>query len=118
MEQGVDTSGAAKLEAGFAKLRERFVEGLEEREEEFLNLLEVLNDPAQTEASADGIRAHAHKLHGLSGTLGYARLGSLAAQLEHHIDLILAGPRPLETGFLTELLDALLDEIQNILDDA
>jgi len=118
MEHSVGTSGAAKLEAGFARVRERFVLGLEDREEEFLDLLEVLSEPGQTESSVDGIRAKAHKLHGLAGTVGFARLGSLAAQLESHIDLLQAGPRPLEVGFVKELLDAVLDEIQIILDDA
>lgn len=118
MEHGLGASGATKLEAGFARVRERFVQGLEDREEEFLDFLEMLGDPAHTESSVDGIRAKAHKLHGLAGTVGFARLGALAAQLENHIDLLQAGPRPLEVGFLKELLDALLDEIQIILDDA
>jgi hypothetical protein len=35
--------------------------------------------------------------------------------LEHHIDLLRAGPRPLEVGIAKELLNALLDEIETIL---
>jgi chemotaxis protein histidine kinase CheA len=115
MTHGVGAAGAATLESGIARIRERFILGLEDREDEFLDYLEIVDDPAQSENAINSIRAKAHKLHGLAGTVGFARLGSLAAQLEHHIDLLLAGPRPLEVGFAKELLNALLDEIETIL---
>ena len=118
MTYGAGVVGSSKLEAGFARVKERFVQGLEDREDEFLSLLESMADPAQLDDALAEIRARAHKLHGLAGTVGFGRLGSLAAQLEHHIDLLIVGPKPFDTGFVKELLNALLDEIETILYDA
>ncbi|GAA6209925.1 hypothetical protein NBRC116601_32180 [Cognatishimia sp. WU-CL00825] len=116
MMQGMDASKAAVLEAGLARIRERFVASLEDRIEGFCGLLEQLEDPATEESACMEIRASAHKLHGICGSMGYPRMGSLAAQLEQHVDTVIDGPRPLNTDFVDELLNALLDEMEQSVD--
>lgn len=118
MMQGMDASKAALLEAGLAKIRARFIESLEDRIESFCGLLEQLEDPATEESACMEICAQAHKLHGICGSVGQPRMGALAAQVEHHIDSLLAGPRPLNTDFVDELLNALLDEMEQNVDGA
>lgn len=113
MSSMMNVAPATKLESGIAKIRERFLLSLEDRADEFYDLLEQLAEPGEEEFACTGIRAKAHKLHGLAGTVGFPRIGALAAQLENHIDLIIAGPRPLEVGFVKELLNALLDEVES-----
>lgn len=118
MMQGMDASKAALLEAGLAKIRARFIESLEDRIDGFCAQLERLEDPATAEAACMDIRADAHKLHGICGSVGQPRMGALAAQVEHHIDSLMAGPRPLNTDFVDELLNALLDEMEQNVDGA
>ena len=118
MMQGMDASKAAALEAGLARIRERFIASLNDRIDQFCALLEQLEDPATEESACMDIRAQAHKLHGICGSVGQPRMGALAAQVEHHIDSLLAGPRPLNTDFVDELLNALLDEMEQNLDGA
>lgn len=118
MMQGMDASKAALLEAGLAKIRERFIASLEDRIDDFCAQLECLEDPATAEAACTEIRAQAHKLHGICGSVGQPRMGALAAQVEQHIDTLLAGPRPLNTDFVDELLNALLDEMEQNVDGA
>lgn len=116
MMQGMDADKAAVLQAGLARIRERFISSLDERIEEFCSLSERLEDPATEESACMEIRAQAHKLHGICGSVGQPRMGALAAQLEQHIDTVIAGPRPLNTDFVDELLNALLDEMEQNVD--
>ncbi|WP_165610540.1 Hpt domain-containing protein [Cognatishimia maritima] len=118
MMQGMDADKAALLEAGLAKIRERFIASLEDRIESFCTLLERLEDPETEESACMEIRAQAHKLHGICGSVGQPRMGALAAQLEQHIDTLLAGERPLNTDFVDDLLNALLDEMEQNVDGA
>jgi HPt (histidine-containing phosphotransfer) domain-containing protein len=118
MMQGMDASKAAILEAGLARIRERFIASLDDRIEGFCALLEKMENPATEEAAVLDIRAQAHKLHGICGSVGQPRMGALAAQLEQHIDSLVAGPRPLDTNFVDELLNALLDEMERCVDGA
>lgn len=118
MTYGMNTAGAVSVNSAITKIREKFLEGLEERANLIEELLGALEEPTLIERACVGIRAHAHKLHGLAGTVGFPRIGALAAQLEHHIDLVLDGPRPIDAGFVDDLTRSLLSEIDTQLDGA
>lgn len=116
MVQGLDADKSAQLQAGLARVRERFILSLEDRIDEFYELLEYLADDGCRGQACAEIRARAHKLHGIAGSVGFARMGALAAQLEQHIDLLRGGPTPNDTEFVQELLNVLLDEMEQSLD--
>ena len=118
MMQGTEVDKSAILQAGLAKIRERFISSIDGRIEEFCALLERLENPETEESACLDIRAEAHKLHGICGSVGFPRMGALAAQLEQHIDSLVAGPRPLNTDFVDELLNTLMDEMEQSLDGA
>jgi HPt (histidine-containing phosphotransfer) domain-containing protein len=118
MMQGTEVDKSAVLQAGLAKIRERFISSLDGRIEEFCALLERLENPQTEESACMEIRAQAHKLHGICGSVGFPRMGALAAQLEQHVDSVIAGPRPLNTDFVDELLNTLMDEMEQSLDGA
>jgi len=117
MTYGVDAAGAVNVNSAISKIRAKFLEGLEDRANLIEELLEAVAMPELTERACIGVRAHAHKLHGLAGTVGFPRIGALAAQLEHHIDTLIAGPRPIDASFVDELAQSLLAEIDARLDD-
>ncbi|MGR3839785.1 MAG: Hpt domain-containing protein [Cognatishimia sp.] len=118
MMQSTEADKSAILQAGLAKIRERFIGSLEGRIDQFCGLLERLENPQTEESACQDIRAEAHKLHGICGSVGFPRMGALAAQLEQHVDSVIAGPRPLNTDFVDELLNTLLDEMEQSLDGA
>lgn len=116
MAQGSDADRAAQLEAGLARVRERFCLSLEDRIDELYELLENLGDEALCERACVEIRARAHKLHGIAASVGFARMGTLAAQLEHQIDLLIDGSQPQDSAIVQDLLNVLLDEMEQGLD--
>ena len=118
MMQSTEADKSAILQAGLAKIRERFIGSLEGRIDQFCGLLDRLENPETEESACQDIRAEAHKLHGICGSVGFPRMGALAAQLEQHVDSVIAGPRPLNTDFVDELLNTLLDEMEQSLDGA
>ena len=118
MMPSTEADKSAILQAGLAKIKDRFISSLDGRIEDFCSLSERLEDPATEESACLDIRAEAHKLHGICGSVGFPRMGALAAQLEQHVDSVLAGPRPLNTDFVDELLNTLMDEMEQSLDGA
>ncbi|MGV6810839.1 MAG: Hpt domain-containing protein [Brevirhabdus sp.] len=116
MTYGMNAAGAADVNSAISKIREKFLQGLEDRANLIEGLVGELGSPETAEQISKEIRAHAHKLHGLAGTVGFPRIGALAAQLEHHIDLVMDGPRPVDTNFTGELAQTLLAEIDAQLD--
>lgn len=92
---------------------------LEERADDLYDDLEALGvseTDAELEETFLELQKKAHKLHGLAGAIGFPRVGALSANIEKHIDLLLAGPRPLDATFVQDLLNELLDEIERAQD--
>ncbi|MDK3016741.1 Hpt domain-containing protein [Pseudodonghicola flavimaris] len=116
MVQGLDAARAAQLDAGLARIRARFVESLSDRIDALYEHLDALQDIEGWTAATAALRAQAHKLHGICGSVGFPRIGERAAQLEHRIDSLtdLSGPQVRDE--LRELVNRLLDEMERSLD--
>ena len=71
MMQSTEADKSAILQAGLAKIRERFIGSLEGRIDQFCGLLERLENPETEESACQDIRAEAHKLHGICGSVGF-----------------------------------------------
>ncbi len=103
-----------------SNVRVRFLAKLEERADDLFDDLEALSDAqgdGAIEEAFTTLSAKVHKLHGLAGAIGFPRVGALAVKIENHIDLLLNGTRPLETSFVQDLLNELLDEIERVQDE-
>lgn len=111
MMQAPQDSNLEKLQAGLAKIKERFVQSMPERVAEFDVLMDQLYEDEDTEKVVDEICQRAHKLHGQAGSFGFAEIGAMAAKLEQNIRDVLDGPRPLNTEGIEVDLVAMLDQI-------
>ncbi|MFT6676393.1 MAG: chemotaxis protein histidine kinase CheA [Sulfitobacter sp.] len=118
MMQAPQDANLAKLQAGLAKIKDRFVQSMPERVAEFDALLDQLYEDEDTEAVVDAIGQRAHKLHGQAGSVGFAEIGNFAAKLEHEVIAIMDGPRPLNTETVEAYLVAMLDQIDASLNGA
>ena len=114
MAQKQRATGSASIDSALANARQRFVRQMAHRTVELFKAFEKLRQSScdqEREAVCLDVRAKIHKLHGLAAMVGFPRIGSLASVLENHIDLVVAGPRPIETDFVVELLEELLTEM-------
>ncbi|WP_069298648.1 Hpt domain-containing protein [Neptunicoccus sediminis] len=68
------------------EIRGKFVSSLPERKERLTALHEKLTAGTCTASDMDELRFIVHKIHGLAGTLGFATLGSFAANLEKEVN--------------------------------
>lgn len=118
MVQRLDADTATQLDAGLARIRERFISSLSDRVDELYDLLgDLQNEEDWRDACAD-IRARAHKLHGICGSVGFADIGTKAATLEVKIDALGAELHRVEIDDVKDLLNQLLDEMEQNLDAA
>jgi len=118
MVQGLDADKAAQLNAGLARVRERFILSLSDRIDALYELLRELQDQeAWPDACAD-IRADAHKLHGICGSVGFPEIGASAARLEQEIDALGAELSQKDIDLVRRFLNRLLDEMEQNLDAA
>lgn len=118
MVQGLDADKAAQLSAGLARVRERFVHSLSDRIDNFYELLgDLQHEEDWADACAD-IRADAHKLHGICGSVGFPEIGRSAARLEQGIDDLGDELDQQDIDEVRRLLNRLLDEMEQNLDAA
>ncbi len=115
MEQVTDANSSAQIETGIARIRARFVSTLEDRADELYDLLDYLNDPSVRDAAYEQIQMRAHKLHGISGSLGFPRMGEFAAKLESTIDQVRSSDHPQNVQHVRRQLDVLLEEMEQSL---
>lgn len=118
MVQGLDANSAAQLNAGLARIRERFISSLSDRIDSFYELLSDLQDDARWAESCAEIRANAHKLHGICASVGFAAIGENAARLEQKIDSLGPDLHRDNVDDVRSLLNRLLDEMEQNLDAA
>ncbi len=117
MEQGTSAAPATQVEAGIARVRARFISMLEDRADEFYDLLDYLDDPCVRETAYREIQSRAHKLHGISGSIGFPHIGEFAAKLEVTIDQIRSGDRPRNVQHVRRQLEELLEEMERGLNE-
>ena len=118
MVQGLNAEKAAQLNAGLARVRERFILSLSDRIDGFYELLGDLQDEAAWQGACVEIRTHAHKLHGICGSVGFPQIGLNAARLEREIDGLGPVLRQQDIDAVRCLLNLLLDEMEQNLDAA
>jgi HPt (histidine-containing phosphotransfer) domain-containing protein len=115
MVQVTGTEPASLVEAGIARVRARFVSMLEDRADELYELLEYLDDPAVRDVAYKEIQSRAHKLHGISASVGFPRVGELAAKLEATVDLASSRERSRNVQQVRRQMDDLLEEMERSL---
>lgn len=103
---------ARSLEAGIARIRDRFIEQLPKRVSELDRLLDNLYEDEDSRESVTGIRNIAHKPHGQAGCFGFEELGQIAAKLEEQADLVIEAKGPVDTENVEAYLVLLLDQIE------
>ena len=111
MQQQIAQDKILQLQAGLAKIKQRFIGTLPLMVEELDELIEILNDGGDVPKVFNAIRFRAHKLHGQSGSFGFDAIGAAAAKLEHKIDALMKGPQPMPTQEVENLTTDLVDMI-------
>jgi HPt (histidine-containing phosphotransfer) domain-containing protein len=71
---------------GLTRVRYRFIEELEPRRNELVLLRDEITDRPLVEDKVASIARIAHKIAGTAETLGFAKLGNVAAELDEFID--------------------------------
>jgi chemotaxis protein histidine kinase CheA len=101
-----------KLQLRIQAAKVKFVDSLSEKIFTLDQLLQFLDKPKSQEVVMKEIRTIVHRIHGAAGMFGFARMGSLACQLESIIDKVFVTSPPFNTKVVSELLDALLVEME------
>ncbi len=110
-EQAQMDDRLAQLQAGLAKIKEKFLEELPATVEEFDRLMDCLYEDEDPRKIIEEIKFHAHKLHGRAGSFGLDDVGQLAAKVEHAALAALDGADPVHTETVEANLVMLLDQI-------
>ncbi|WP_152453136.1 Hpt domain-containing protein [Roseivivax sp. THAF197b] len=97
-------------------IKQRFIDGLEERLAELEGLFELLDDGENAARVWAEIRLRVHRIAGVAGSLGFAALGARAAQIDNGIDAMLTLEPPYDDRNLRSAMDSLLDDIDEILE--
>ncbi|MDF1716278.1 MAG: Hpt domain-containing protein [Antarcticimicrobium sp.] len=118
MVQGLNAESAAQLNAGLARVRERFVSSLSDRVDDFYDLLGDLQEEQDWLDACADLRARAHKLHGICGSVGFPEIGEKAASLEAKIDSLGSELQREDIDDVRCFLNSLLDEMEQNLDAA
>lgn len=100
-----------QLQAGLAKIKQKFLEELPGTVEEFDRLMDCLYEEGDPRKIVEEIKFHAHKLHGRAGSFGLDTVGQLAAKVEQAALIALDGADPVQTEIVEANLVMLLDQI-------
>lgn len=105
----------AKLLDALANIRQDFLDGLFPLINELDYQKPRLRDPAQSRAALETVKAIAHKLSGLAGSVGFPDLGSCAAE----IDMAVSGLRdkPVTQSDI-DVLDGQLEDLLDLMEAA
>ena len=79
-------ASAAALATALEPVRRRFIDTIEERILAIEGLRQDVTHNRDVDASVRAVASIAHKLSGVSATLGFARVGALAATVERMLD--------------------------------
>lgn len=96
-------------------LRLHFLDGLDDRLAKLDALREFLSDPDTSPRALEEIKREVHKLAGVAGSFSYEDLGQLAGSCEDMIQKHLSDGG-IALPAIAEALDALLDEMDRILE--
>ncbi|SHG79667.1 Hpt domain-containing protein [Marivita hallyeonensis] len=105
-------SRAAELSMRLASIRKDFLDRLVERRARIAALVNDIDQTAPTPEAAEGIRHNAHKIAGVAATLGFPRLGELAAALDASL---VAHADQIDWEPTRDLTNELLAEIEVVL---
>lgn len=104
------------LQAGMAKLKERFLSELPETARLLDAMLDQLYDDADVNELLGAIRFQAHKLYGRAASFGLDLVAKLAAELEAEAIETAGSSASICTERVEALLVALLDQIDAALE--
>lgn len=104
---------SAALEAVLQTVRRRFLAALPEIEESLVTQQVCLRDRKTKDLDLEEVRSNAHKMAGVSPTLGFAELGAKAAMLDRLIGSELEQGKSNRQEILLKL-EALLSEISHV----
>jgi HPt (histidine-containing phosphotransfer) domain-containing protein len=96
--------------AALAEIRERFVEGLYPLINEMEYQRVALDDPAQALRALESLQRAAHKISGMAGSVGFAEMGQLAAELD------VAFARMRRAAHDSRAVASVLDPLENLLE--
>lgn len=109
-----DVVASIRLKAGIHDLRAGFLDRVAQR---CLEIESVVSEAEKHGLSAEDCRLivhHAHKTTGVASTFGYAELGERARAVE---SLLSGLDGPPDWGTAQPVVEALLDEMENVLDE-
>ncbi|OSQ46598.1 Hpt domain-containing protein [Marivita geojedonensis] len=111
---GDRAQGSVNLNARIAVIRENFLERLVVRSFELEDIVNDIEDSGLTPEAVAQLGHHAHKIAGVAATLGFPRLGSLAAQTDA---AIVEGGSRLDWTSTHALVTELLTEMNSVLEE-
>lgn len=113
---GVGMAHLNLMEDEVRAIRSRFKEGLDDRLAELEQLYHMIGRVEKRDDLYEAVRIRAHKLAGISGTLGFSELGQLAARCEDQIVGFMADTATACGNEILKSIEAVLDEIDRILE--
>jgi len=103
------------LEKKIAEIRQKFVGVIPLRLSEFCEIREQLRSGPDRLSAVDSLRFDSHKIRGVAKTLGFEKLGDLAAISESEAEnLLKASPPEPHLGRVAESLENLIYELTTI----
>ncbi|PRX33829.1 Hpt domain-containing protein [Meinhardsimonia xiamenensis] len=102
------------MEDAIARIRKRYAEQLREHGARLRPLLDQLVSGRATQDILEEVQFRAHKIHGTAATLGFAELGTRAAECEHETQAQLAAGNvaPAALARVAARLELLIREIE------
>lgn len=104
------TPQSDQFAAALADIRARFVEGLYPLINEMEYQRVALEDPAQAPRAIESLQRASHKISGMAGSVGFADMGELAAELDA------AFARMRRTDYDARVVSAVRDPLEDLLE--
>lgn len=93
-----------KFDEGLQKIRQRFLNNLKENVPVFEEFLSKFEQGKASSSDIEDARMRVHKWAGTAKTFGFPELTEIAAQVEYHLDELIAG-KELDDALAAEILD-------------
>ncbi len=106
----------AVAESVLGGIKNRFFASLDERLAEIETLFHLIGECDDPSVVFKEIGLRAHRISGVAATLGYERLGQAAALVDQSVLDIIAGPGNESLQSTFDAIEALLDELDRIME--